>query len=145
MPRSLFGSNGVVGEIFGQPFDDEPFRAFVRLRNEIDFIAFVVDVKRSRQFFDQDFSGFLSNINGGFEIVLAHWAVPRVFNFTPSKAAACCAYKDHRRQAAPLRNFPRLYAPASSTLPLTARRDLRAEGLGKICRKVGWRKGCREG
>ena len=72
MPRSLFGSNGVIGEIFGQPLDDQPFRTLVRLRDKIDFIAFVGDVKRPRQFFDQGFSGFLSNFNGGFEIVLRH-------------------------------------------------------------------------
>ena len=45
MPGSLFGSNGVVGKVLGQPFDDEPFRALVRLGNEIDFIAFVNDVQ----------------------------------------------------------------------------------------------------
>jgi hypothetical protein len=48
VPRSLFGGNGMVGKVFGQPFDDESFRTLVRLRHEIDFIAFVGEIQRTR-------------------------------------------------------------------------------------------------
>src|ERR1700687_2452208 len=72
MPGSLFGSDGVVGEVFGEALDDETFRSLVRLRDEIDLIAFVGNVQRTGQFFDEGFAGFLGNFDGGFEVVLGH-------------------------------------------------------------------------
>src|SRR6266446_5026805 len=72
MPGSLFGSNSMVGKVFGQPLDDEPFRALVRLRYEIDFVAFVPKLERARQFLQQGFSGFLRNCNCYFEIGIVH-------------------------------------------------------------------------
>ncbi len=75
MPRSLFSGNSVVGKIFAQLLNDQPLRAFVRLRDKIDLIAFVRNVQRTRQFFHQDFAGFLRNFNGSFEIVLGHGGI----------------------------------------------------------------------
>src|SRR6266704_3312503 len=72
MARSLFSGNGMVGKVFAQPLDDEPFRAFVRLGDEIHFVAFVGDVQRSRQFFDEDFAGFLGDFNCGFKVAFGH-------------------------------------------------------------------------
>src|SRR6266852_3988858 len=72
MPGSLFGGDGVVGKIFAEALDDEAFGALVRLRDEIHFVAFVSDVQRARQFFDEDFAGLLGDFDGSFEIVLRH-------------------------------------------------------------------------
>ena len=69
---SLFGGDGVVGKIFCEPLDDSFFGTFVGLGDEIDFVAFVVEVERARQFFDEDFAGFLGDFGGGFEIVFGH-------------------------------------------------------------------------
>src|SRR5713226_7044573 len=91
MPGSFFGGDGVVGKIFGETLDDEAFGPLVRLRDEIHFVAFVSDVQRARQFFDQDFAGFLGDFDGGCEIVLRHRAGPRVVSITPSRGTACCA------------------------------------------------------
>ena len=33
VPRSLFRRDGMVGKVFGQVFNDKPFRALVRLRD----------------------------------------------------------------------------------------------------------------
>ena len=70
MPGSLFGSDAVFGEIFGQALDNGAFRALVGLGNQIDFVAFIVDIQRASEFFAEDFAGFLGNFDGGFEIVL---------------------------------------------------------------------------
>jgi hypothetical protein len=72
MPRSLFGSDGVVGKILGEALDDEPFRALVRLGDEIHLVAFVSNVQRARQFFDENLAGCLGDFGGGFEIVFGH-------------------------------------------------------------------------
>src|SRR5713226_1383616 len=76
MPRPLFSGNSVVGKTFGQPLNDQPLRAFVRLRDKIHFVAFVRNVQRTRQFFHQDFPGFLRNFNGGFKIVFGRQEFP---------------------------------------------------------------------
>src|SRR5207253_9241714 len=49
MPGSRFGSNGVVGKVLGQPFDDEPSRALVRVGNDSDCVAVVNDARETRQ------------------------------------------------------------------------------------------------
>ncbi len=72
MARSFFGCNSMVGKVFAQPLDDEPFRALVRLGDEIHFVAFVANVERARQFFDQDFAGFLGDFNCGFKVAFGH-------------------------------------------------------------------------
>src|SRR5260370_2494639 len=72
MPRALFGSNSVVGKVLSEALDDEALRTLVRLSDEIDFVAFVANVKRARQFFNQDFPGVLRNFNGGFKIGIVH-------------------------------------------------------------------------
>ncbi len=72
MPRSLFGGNGVLGKVFGEALDDEPFRALIGLRDEIHLVAFVGDIQRTRQFFHQDFPRFLGDFYGGLEVVLRH-------------------------------------------------------------------------
>src|SRR5260370_10072316 len=73
MPRSLLGSNGVLGKILREPLNDQPFRTPVRLRDQIHLIAFVCEIPRARQFFHQDFPGFLRNLYGSVEIVLGHF------------------------------------------------------------------------
>src|SRR5260370_36672965 len=67
-PGSLFGSNGMLGKILGQPLDDKAFGALVRLRDEIHLVAFVGDVQRPGQFVDQNASGFPGNFNGGLDV-----------------------------------------------------------------------------
>src|SRR6266849_1974948 len=91
MPGSLFGGDGVVRKVFREALDDEAFRALVGLGDEIDFVAFVSDIQRARQFFDEDFAGLLGDFDGSFEIVLRHRAGPREVSITPSRGAACCA------------------------------------------------------
>ncbi len=72
VPGSLFGGNRVVGKVFSQALDDEPFRPLVCLRDEIDFVAFVPKLERARQFLHQGFSGFLRNCNCYFQIGIVH-------------------------------------------------------------------------
>ena len=48
VPRSLFSRDGMVGKVFCQPFDDEPFRSLVRLRDEVYLVSFVANVERAR-------------------------------------------------------------------------------------------------
>ena len=72
MTRSFFRGNGVVREILGEPRNDGLLGALIGLRDQVDFIAFVVDVHRPGKFFDQDLPGFLGDFDGGFEIGSGH-------------------------------------------------------------------------
>jgi hypothetical protein len=74
---ALFRSDGVVGEIFGNPFDDGALRALVGLGDEVGF-PFVGNVRRTMELFAKDLSGFLSNFDRSFEIVFGHerWQAP---------------------------------------------------------------------
>src|SRR5260370_11656704 len=87
MPRSLLGSNGVLGKILREPLNDQPFRTPVRLRDQIHLIAFVCDIQRARQFFHQDFPGFLLNLYGIVELGLVHFwnlrALPKISQLPP--------------------------------------------------------------
>src|SRR6266852_2138937 len=105
MPGSLFGCNGMVGKVPGKTLDDEAFGPLVRLGDEIHFVAFVSDVQWARQFFDEDFAGFLGDFDGGFEIVLRH---RQVLVWLASRLAGA-------QHAATLQEL--LVAAASSTLP----------------------------
>ena len=69
---SLFSGDGVVGKVFCEALDNGFFGALVGLGDEIDFIAFVVEVQRARQFFNEDFASFLGDFGGGFEIAFGH-------------------------------------------------------------------------
>src|SRR5260370_35953942 len=77
MPRSLFGGDSMLGKVFRQPLNDQPLRAFVGLGDKIHLVAFVSNVQRPRQFFDQDFSGFLGDLDGGVKVILGHLGIPR--------------------------------------------------------------------
>jgi hypothetical protein len=70
------------------------------LGDKIHLVAFVSEVQRARQFFDENLAGFLGDFDGSFEIVLRHW------QFLGSFAS---------RQAG-----TQLAAAAFSTLPLAA-------------------------
>ena len=72
VPRSLFSRNGMVGKVSCQSFNDEPFRALVRLRDEIDFVSFVANVERARQFFDKYFARLLGDFDRGAKIGVVH-------------------------------------------------------------------------
>jgi hypothetical protein len=48
MPGSLFGGDGMIGEVLGETLDDKAFGALVRLGDEIDFVAFVGDIQWAR-------------------------------------------------------------------------------------------------
>ncbi len=70
--RSLFGRNGVLRKIFGEPGNDGLLGALVGLRDQVDFTALVADVHRPGKFLDQDLPGFLGDFDGGFEIGSGH-------------------------------------------------------------------------
>ena len=72
VPRSLFRRDGMVGKVFCQAFNDKPFRALVRLRDEIDFVSFVANVERARQFFDKYFARLLGDFDRGAKIGVIH-------------------------------------------------------------------------
>src|SRR5207244_13504521 len=72
MPRSVFSRDGMVGKVLCQPRDDVPFRALVRLRDEIDFVSFVANVERARQFFDKYFARLLGDFYRGAKIGVIH-------------------------------------------------------------------------
>src|SRR6267154_2703109 len=94
MPRSLFGSDSMLGKVFRQPLNDQPLRAFVGLRDKIHLVAFVGDVQRARQFFDQDLSGFLRDLDGGVKIILWHLAIPRALTSPKLGPRALRHYKN---------------------------------------------------
>jgi hypothetical protein len=77
---AFFGGDGMVREIFVEARDDELFRAFIGLGDEIHFVAFVADVQRARQFFDKDFAGFLGDFDGGFKVVFGHGNTVRLLS-----------------------------------------------------------------
>jgi hypothetical protein len=112
MPGSLFGGDGMIGKIFGKALDDKAFRALVCLRDEIHLVAFVGEVQRTRQLFDEDSAGFLGDFDSGFEIVLRHW---QFLGWFASRQAGT-----------------QLAAAAFSTLPLAATgfacREMRGRG-----------------
>ena len=64
--ETLFGGDGVGGEIFGEAIDDGLFTAFVGLRDEID-VTFVFYFRRAGELFAENFSGFESGFDGGVE------------------------------------------------------------------------------
>ena len=64
--ETLFGGDGVGGEIFGEAIDDGLFTAFVGLRDEVD-VAFVFYFRRAGVLFAENFSRFESGLDGDFE------------------------------------------------------------------------------
>src|SRR5882672_596358 len=62
---AFFGGDGMVREIFIEALDDGLLGAFVGLRDDIDLVAFVADVQRARQLFDEDLAGLLCDFDGG--------------------------------------------------------------------------------
>jgi len=65
--ETLFGGDGVSGEIFGEAIDDGLFAAFVGLRDEVD-VTFVFYFGRAGVLFAENFSGFESGFDGDFVI-----------------------------------------------------------------------------
>ncbi len=64
--ETLFGGDGVRGEIFGETIDDGLFAAFVGLRDEVD-VTFVLYFRRAGVLFAENFSSFESGFDGDFE------------------------------------------------------------------------------
>ena len=68
---ALFGGDGVIREIFGEPLDDGALGALIGLSDQVGF-PFVNDVRRAIELFAEDLAGFLGDFDGGFEIGLGH-------------------------------------------------------------------------
>jgi hypothetical protein len=69
---AFFGGDGMVGEMFGDAGDDGLLGALVGLRNEVDLVPFVRDLRRPGKLFAEDLAGFPGDFDGGFEIVFGH-------------------------------------------------------------------------
>ena len=67
---ALFGGDGMTGEILVETTDNELLGALVGLGDDVDFVAFVADVERAKEFLHEDLAGFLGNLEGGLQIVL---------------------------------------------------------------------------
>ena len=68
LAEAFFGSDGMRRKIFGKAGDDGLLAALVRLRDEVD-VSFVLDFRRSCEFFAKDFSGFEGGVEGDFKII----------------------------------------------------------------------------
>ncbi len=68
---ALFGGDGVIREIFGEPLDDGALGALVGLSDQIG-VPFVDDVWRAIELLAENLAGFLGDFDGGFKIGLGH-------------------------------------------------------------------------
>ena len=69
--EAFFSSDGMVGEIFGDGSDYGLLRAFIGLRDEVDF-TFVGDFGWTGEFVTENGTGFQGDFYGGFEVVFRH-------------------------------------------------------------------------
>src|SRR5882757_11007615 len=71
VPGTFFRGDRMIREIFRQPFHDRPLGALVGLGNQVG-VALVSDVRRPGEFLAKYLPSFLSDFDGGFQIVFGH-------------------------------------------------------------------------
>ena len=85
---AFFGGDGVIGKKFGDARDDGGFGALVGLGDQVDFIAFVGDLRGTRRLFAKDLAGFARNFDGSLEIIFWHQPFMRL-TLKPNSFLVC--------------------------------------------------------